>query len=164
VVSAATSSGAILMPTAFSRFRMTLQNVTVNTAGASLALRFSSDGGATFLATTNYTGFGILAGSSSVIQKYVLSSQAQILLSTTLPAGGSNKWNGSYEVWGGDAGTLAGVNCNGAQGVNNTGPEQQFGTYSGIWGGTAAAMNALLILCPDGTSQLTGTIVLEGQV
>jgi hypothetical protein len=164
VLSAVFSSPAILMPAAFSRFRLTLQNMTVGTAGAAIVLRFSSDGGSTFLATTDYTAFGILAGGTSALAKYALVSQTSIVLTTTLIAGGTGKHNGLYELWGGDAGTLAGVAGNYALGVNTTGPEQTFGAFSGMWAGTAALMNAIQLLSSTGTSTITGTIVLEGQI
>lgn len=146
-----------LLPLWARRYRLTLHELTVSTP-ATIACRFSSDGGATFLSTASYLIVGNrTSGSGGAITGYGLFSQTSIGLSENLQSGGANPFDGSFEIYPGAASASARVRGVGL-GVDTT--TWQFGSYGGAWTGAAARMNAIRIFASAGT--MSGVLTLEG--
>lgn len=158
---AAVASLNIPLSTTYRRFRLTVQNAAVS-ANNIIGLRFSSNGGSSFLSTANYTTGGltsdIAAGTNANF-----GGNAQIsgfLMPTMLATVTSNPIDGVYNIWPGTAsaaarfhGTFTGVNPS---------SDQIVGYGCGVWVGTAALMNYMQILV--GTGTFTGTFILEGML
>jgi hypothetical protein len=146
-----------LLPTTFSLFRLEVQRLTVGTSGAVIGARFSSDGGSTFLSTTNYLAHShvVTAGVASGAET---GSQTAISLQTGLTNSAAYSMSGSYIV---EPGTSAiGARLFGEAHGANTTPAWVMGKFGGVWGGTAAAMNALRLFSTSGN--FTGTAQLLG--
>jgi hypothetical protein len=148
------------LPTRFRRYRLTVQDGVVNTTAQSLLLRFSSDGGATFLSAASYQLIGNATDGSAVNNPYSSASNTSIALSAALPASSSNSWDGTFEINPGSVSLSARVRGL-AIGVSST-PAWVHGYYGGAWGGTGARMNAIRILVLSGN--LSGTFILEGML
>lgn len=146
------------LPTAFRRYRLTAQDLTVNTNGNGLFLRFSSDGGATFLTGAFYQQFGNVTDTSPGNTPFATGSATSIALSSGLQGSSANGFDGTYEITPGSASMAARVRGN-AIGVNST-PSWIIGYWGGSWTGTLARMNAIRLNTPSGT--LSGTFILEG--
>lgn len=152
------SSQTMALPTAFRRFRFTLQNGTVGTNGAVLVLRLSSNGGSSFNAS-NYN-YVITSGSSNSTTAITTStSDSGIILSSGLlnPASG-NAYDGEWTLDPGSAASLPRLTGT-AYGVG-LGSNYSLFSFGGGWVGTLAAMNYAQILTSTGT--MSGTVILEG--
>jgi hypothetical protein len=155
----------ILLPSNFRRFRLTYQGIRADAGSRNLGLRFSIDGGATFITTTSYTTWGgVCNASTGVWVGYSFSAAQQILLSSFLGSTGNATWSGEAEIFPGDA-TLAAVVDSKAAGSDNT--TWLGGVYLGACAGSAR-VNALRVYTNTGTSagtaagSFTGALILEG--
>ena len=157
-VLSAVSQADFLLPIAYRRYRLTVQDGVVNTAGQGLLLRFSSNGGATFLAASNYVQVGNVSGAGPGNSPFYSTTSSSIALSSTLPSGTSNAWDATFDVNPGSASLSARVRGSGI-GVNSI-PEWAHGYWGGAWGGASARMNALRLFVASGT--FSGTVILEG--
>lgn len=146
------------LPAIFRRYRLTVQDLTVNTAGNGLFLRFSSDGGSTFLTGAFYQQFGNVTDTSPINTPFATGSTTSIALSSGLQGSSMNGFDGTYEITPGSASMAARVRGN-AIGVNST-PSWIIGYWGGAWTGTLARMNAIRLNTPSGN--LSGTFILEG--
>jgi hypothetical protein len=146
------------LPAIFRRYRLTLQDGVVNTSGQNLLLRFSSDGGATFLTAASYQQIGNVTDFSAANTPFASSANASIALSAGLPASSGNPLDATFEINPGSATLSARVRGN-AIGVSST-PAWLHGYYGGAWLGAGARMNAIRILV--GSGNLSGTFILEG--
>jgi hypothetical protein len=145
-----------LLPTAYRRYRLTVQDI-VPSNSVVLQARFSSDGGSTFLSTNSYINTGNETTAGPANNPFQLVSETSSRLSSQLQAA-SNPWDGTFEIAPG-SGTLAARIRGTAIGVNLV-PAWVLGSFSSAWGGTAARMNALRVFVPSGT--FSGAIILEG--
>lgn len=139
------------------RYRLTLQDVNISSLGAQLVGRFSSDGGATFLATANYLNIGNLTAPTPANVPYGQFSSTGILLSQGLNNLAANPWDATYEIIPG-SGTLPARLRGSGIGVDNT-PTWVNGYLGGAWVGAAARMNAIRVLVGAGT--FSGAALME---
>jgi hypothetical protein len=147
-----------LLPAAFRRYRLTIQDGTVSTSGQSFGLRFSSDGGATFLTAATYQQIGNRTDGTAANTAFATSSATSIALSPGLPVSTVNAWDATFDVNPGSGSLSARVRGNGI-GVDSA-PTWAHGYWGGAWLGTSARMNALRVFVASGN--LSGTLILEG--
>jgi hypothetical protein len=143
---------------AYRRYRLTVQDVTVNTSGQNLLMRFSSDGGATFLNAASYQQIGNVTDGSAVNNPFAPGANTSLLLSAGLPAASANAWDGTFEINPGSASLAARVRGL-AIGVSSA-PAWLHGYYGGAWIGASARMNAVRLFVASGT--FSGAVILEG--
>lgn len=157
-----TSAQTILLPAIFRRFRLTLENMLVSSAGDLIYLQFSPDNGSSFKvadyvwnALSISSPAGAFATNGNQVDAGLPVSPA--LFSPT----GSGLYDATIEIFPGSASANATVRANG------------FGIGSGdvyagfqIWGsyyGTSALMNAIQIYNQTQSGHtISGTIILEG--
>jgi hypothetical protein len=155
---AGVAAQAFPLSSAFRRFRLTCQNLTVGTNAAVLALQLSSNGGVSYN-TSGYNYCTTTIDSTGATTTAVSIAAAGILLTGEMisPASGNN-WDTTVEIWPGSAAALPRVRGS-AYGVNSANAYQMTGIGGG-WNGTLALMNYAQVLASTGT--FSGTLVLEG--
>lgn len=162
VISSNTVSAAatvpIAMPTTYSRFRLTCQQVYGSVNGALVGLRFSTNGGSTYVTTNNYlyTQQYVVYGSAAT------SGYGQL---TYLPISGTTQsppsgyaWDSVSQIWPGVASTYAprvttvgcGMSSSGSFYTLTSGGENQSGFLA----------NYIEVFMSGGT--ITGTFIMEG--
>lgn len=156
VVSAVTQVDFAL-PTAFRAYRLQVLDFVPSVNAERLLLRFSSDGGATFLNAANYSSFGheTVGTTGASFQNLGLT---RISLAGELTNGAANALQAEYHITPGTTTIRPRVRGLSA-GANGT-PFFASGYYMGSWEGTLARMNAIRLFTGSGT--MTGTFILEG--
>jgi len=147
-----------LLPAAFRRYRLTIQDGTVSSSGQNLLMRFSSDGGATFLTAASYQQIGNRTDGAAANTGFATSTATGIALSPGLPGSTGNPWDATFDVNPGSGSLSARVRGNGI-GADSA-PTWAHGYWGGAWLGAGARMNALRVFV--GSGNLSGTLILEG--
>jgi hypothetical protein len=147
-----------LLPAAFRRYRLTIHDGAVTAAAQNLLLRFSSDGGATFLSAASYQLIGNRTDGAATNTGFATSTATSIALSPGLPNSTGNPWDAEFAINPGSASLSARVRGFGI-GVDSV-PTWAHGYWGGAWGGATARMNAMRVFVASGT--LSGTLILEG--
>lgn len=145
------ASKTLLLPTAFQRFRLTLQKIIVGTGATQLNCQFSADGGSTF-STSNQAYGSALA--NAIINSYNASGST-IALSASLST--TSITDGTFEIWPGAASLGASIRGT-STGIDNNG--FFFWAIANGSNGANVLMNALKVQISSGT--LSGTLILEG--
>jgi len=157
----AAASQTILLPAAYERFRLTIQNGVVSTAANNIQIVLSSDGGGSFLTAANYTYIQNVAdtsggGTGTIVGNLVATA---IPLSSLLPANNTGgPWDATFDLWPGTGSAAPRIygNANGVDSAMNA----IGGFFMGSWGGAPATMNALRLQTLAGTISLKA--ILEG--
>jgi len=157
-VLSAVSQADFLLPIAYRRYRLTVQDIAPSTSGQNLLARLSSDGGATFLTTSNYVQIGNVTGLGPTNTPFYSTTSSSIALSPGLQSGTTNAWDGTFEINPGSASLSARLRGTGI-GVDSS-PQWTHGYWGGAWIGAGARMNALRLFVASGT--FSGTVILEG--
>jgi hypothetical protein len=152
----AASTVDLLLPTFYTLFRLTLRQVFVSSSGAGVYARFSSDGGASFLNTSNYISHNFFADQSATGRGF---SSTDTGISLGPGQATSNALCGTYDIEPGSASFASRIRGLQVQAVNTT-PNWIIGDYSGLWNGASALMNALRLFPSSGT--FNGEVMLEG--
>jgi hypothetical protein len=140
---------------------MALIGITMSgAAGSVVELRFSSNGGSTYLSAATHAWMGTtVAATTGAVGGAGTTTATALHLSfglTTSP----NPYDASIEIFPGTAsGIRAGIRGSGT-GVNAT-PDWFSSNFSGTWIGTAALMNACQLF-PSLGGTMSGTVILEG--
>lgn len=154
------------LPTTFRRFRLLWQGITPDTAGRQLALRFSTDGGSTFIAGTAYvTGGAVTSGAAwGTPGSGGFNGAGCIYISNGMSSASNGSWQGTHEIVPGSASLAAtvkggsfgfdgtnwlDVNSGGACSTGARATHLRVYTASGVLAGTAAG-------------SLSGELMLEG--
>lgn len=154
------------LPLSFRRFRLLCQGVTPDTTGRQIAVRFSTDGGSTFIAGTSYVTGGLVASGAawSTAASGGFNGAGCVYLTNGISASGNGSWQGTAEIVPGSASLAATVTYNnfGFDGTNwqavigggacSTGARAthlRVYTATGVQAGTAAG-------------SLSGVLILEG--
>ncbi len=154
----AVASQTALLPTAFSRFRLIL-NVTGSASGSVLSLRFSSNGGTTWLTAASYVqAVSTVNSATGTAGSAGGTAATQLNLAVDLRA--ANEWDATVDIWPGSASSSAIIRGNGF-GVSNASGAWTMWSGAGVWAGTAALMNACQIF-PFAGGTISGTAIVEG--
>jgi hypothetical protein len=145
------------LPTAFRAYRLQVLDAVPSVNAERLLLRFSSDGGATFLSSSNYRVFGNETY-GGVNYPFDTGALSRISLGGGLHNNAANALQAEYIITPGSATIRARVRGL-STGATDT-PVFVTGTYNGVWEGTNARMNAIRLFVGSGT--LSATFVLEG--
>ena len=151
------------LPASFRRFRLTAQNIRPDAASRNLGLRFSTDGGATFVAGVSYVYYGISAVGGAA-NPFNQGGAGTGYLTLALGFGGNFQSESVAEIFPGNATQAASFRAlvNGNGGVN---------WYVGLYGAAcsvASAANAIRVYTNDGSTAGTaagtfsGVLILEG--
>ncbi len=154
----AVASQTVLLPTTFSRFRLIL-NVTGSTSGSVLSLRFSSNGGTTWLTAASYVQ-AVSTVNSATGTAGAAGGTAATQLNLAVDLRAANEWDATIDIWPGSAASSAIIRGNGF-GVSNASGAWTMWSGAGVWAGTAALMNACLIF-PFAGGTISGTAIVEG--
>jgi hypothetical protein len=157
-VLSAVSQADFLLPIAYRRYRLTVQDIAPSTSGQNLLARLSSDGGATFLTASSYVQIGNVTGLGPANTPFYSTTSSSIALSPGLQSGTTNTWDGTFEINPGSASLSARLRGTGI-GVDSS-PQWTHGYWGGAWIGAGARMNALRLFVASGT--FSGTVILEG--
>jgi hypothetical protein len=163
---AAVAQSDFALPLSFRRFRLLWQGITPDTGGRQLALRFSTDGGSTYIAGTSYvTGGSVASGAAwGTPASGGFNGAGCVYLSNGLSSGSNGSGQGTTEVVPGSA-SLAATVTNQAFHFDGTNWQSVTGggacstgarathlrvyTASGVQAGTAAG-------------SFSGVLILEG--
>ena len=151
------------LPASFRRFRLTAQNIRPDAANRNLGLRFSTDGGATFISGTSYTYHG-LTGVGATASSFTQGGAGVGYLTLALGSGGNFQSEATAEIFPGNAAQAASFKSftHGNEGTN---------WYVGDLGAAcsvSAAANAIRVLTTSGNAAGTaagtfsGVLILEG--
>jgi hypothetical protein len=163
VAVSAAANQVLSLPSTFRRFRLTAQDIRADATGRNLALQFSTDGGATWVASTSNIYHGLYAAAGTTFP-FNQGSAACIYLSIMLSFSGNGQTDITSEIFPGNA-SRAATSKAVVEGNNNT------DWYSGTFGGACsvgAVANAIRVLTTTGTASavaagsFTGTLILEG--
>ncbi len=153
----AVASQTVLLPTAFSRFRLTF-NVTGTANGSVLSFRFSSNGGTSWLTAASYVQ-AVSFVNSAAGTSGAAGGTAATQLNLTLAIPPASEWDGTIDIWPGSGGSSAIIRGN-SFGIG-PGPAWYSWSSGGVWAGAAALMNACLIF-PFLGGTISGTAIVEG--
>lgn len=153
----AASSLAFPLPTVFRRFRVTLQQITVSSNGATSSLQFSSNGGSTYLTASSYAYSATIVDQTATTSAVGSSTGAtSILIGTGINSTGVG--DGEFTIWPGNA--SLGTRVLGRFFAPNGSNAYQTYNFGGGWTGTSALMNFARIQPSAGT--FSGSLILEG--
>jgi len=147
----------LAMPTAFQRFRVICQGITVGTNAASMVLQVSSDGGVTYLSGTHYQYAGFFSDSSGVTSTTGSGTAGFFTFSSGLTNGSAQAFDATIEIWPG-SGSLRPTFRSSSFGFSSSSVFTQ-----AIFGGgidSAAAMNYVRVGVSTGT--YSGIVMIEG--
>lgn len=153
----ASTSGTLLLLSGMSRFRLTLQDMTVGSASQQLLAQFSNDAGATWLTTNDYYR-QVHYGTNALSVASYANPVGSIALTAAMPAASSQPYQGVLEISPGSASLKASI-YGSTFGLADT-ALPVIGLWGGYWNGASARMNALRVIPSSGV--FSGTVVLEG--
>lgn len=156
----ASSSSSLAFPlsTAFRRFRVTLQGITVSSSGANLGLQFSSNGGSSYLTAPSYAYSGTIVDQTSTTSGTGSGSGTSSIIVTTGINGSGTAADGEFTIYPGTASLAARVT--GRFFAPNASIAYQTYNFGGGWAGTAALMNFAQLITSAGN--FSGSLILEG--
>jgi hypothetical protein len=152
----ASAEQVMLLPTAYTRFRLTFEKTSVNTLSSFIAAQFSTNLGVSFVTTNQQFGIDLI---TTTVTGYSTNPVTMISLTTNLVASGSGGADGSFEIQPG--GTSLDVTVRGTStGANSAG--NPFVRTSCGTADTNARANAMKVLAGSVGSLFTGNLILEG--
>lgn len=149
------ASVALALPAPFRRFRLTLHGIQVSSAGATLGMVTSNNGGASYV-VTGYSGLTTRSLADSTITVFPVNNAASCPLTNSLAASTTVPWDGTYEIFPG-GGTLGGTLRGNGFGVNIT-PNFVSDDFAFLL--PTIGINAIQVAASTGG--FSGVVIIEG--